>query len=107
MTAATVGRSDRPQGRHGLHGGEGEVVAGDRLGPRPGVFGDLPGQLPRIHRLPAMLGGEELPRHLGADPGPVRRRHRPIPGQTGRLVDGGDPFRDLDPKRAHITVEDS
>ena len=97
---------DRPQRRHRLHRGEGQVVAGNRLGPRPGVFGDLPGQLPRIHRLPAMLRGEELACHLGADPGPVRRRHRPIPGQTGRLVDGGDPFRHLDPERADVAVED-
>ena len=53
-----------------------------------------------------MLGAKELPRHLGAHPGPVRRRHRPIPGQTGRLIDGGDPFRDLDPERADVAVED-
>ena len=70
---------DRRQGRHGLHRGEGQVVAGDRLRPRPRVFGDLTGHLPRIHRLAAMLGTKELPRDLGADPGPVRRRHRPIP----------------------------
>ena len=53
-----------------------------------------------------MLGTEELPRDLGADPGPVRRRHRPIPRQTDRLIDGGDPFRDLNPERAHVAVED-
>jgi hypothetical protein len=49
-----------------------------------------------------MLRDEEFPRDLGADPGPVRGRDRPIPGQTGRLIDRGDPFRDLDPERADI-----
>jgi hypothetical protein len=36
-----------------------------------------------------MLRDEEFPRDLGADPGPVRGRDRPIPGQTGRLIDRG------------------
>ena len=84
---------DGPQGRHALDGGKGEIVAGDRLGARPRLFGDLPGQLPRIDRLPAMLGAKELRRHLRAHPGPVRRRYRPIAGQTGILIDGGGDLR--------------
>ncbi len=39
-------------------------------------------------------------------PGPVDGRHRPVPGQTSGLVEGGDPFRHLDPERADITVDD-
>jgi hypothetical protein len=58
--------SDRPQRRHRLYGGERQVIAGDCLRSRPGVFSDLPGQLPGIKRLAAMLGDKELPGDLGA-----------------------------------------
>ena len=91
---------DRPQRRHRLHRGERQVVAGDRLGPRPGVLRDLSRQLPGIHRLPAMLGHEELPRHLGPHPRPIRSRQRRVGRQPGRLVERGDAFRHLDPERA-------
>ena len=97
---------DRPQRRHALHRGEGQVIAGDRLGPRPGMLGDRGGQLPGILRPASVLGNEELPGHLGADPGPIRRRHSPVPGQPGGLVEGGDPFRHLDPERRHIRLVD-
>ena len=97
---------DRPQRRDALHWGEGQVIAGDRLGPRPGMLGDRGGQLPGILRLAAVLGDEELPCHLGADPGPIRSRHSPVTGQPGRLVEGGDPFRHLDPERRHIRLVD-
>ena len=65
---------DRPQRRHRLHRGERQVVAGDRLCARPRVLRDLARQLAGIDRLPAMLGAEELPRHLGPDPRPISRR---------------------------------
>jgi hypothetical protein len=97
---------DRPQRRHALHRGEGQVIAGDRLGPRTGVLGDRGGQLPGILRLASVLGGEELPRHLGADPGPIRHRYRPVTGHPGRLVQRGDPLRHLNPERRHIRLAD-
>jgi hypothetical protein len=53
-----------------------------------------------------MLGDKELPGHLSANPSPVPGRHRRITGQTGRLVDGRDPFRDLTPERAHLAIQD-
>jgi hypothetical protein len=48
-----------------------QVIAGDRLGPRPGVLGDRGGQLPGILRRASVLGNEEPLGHLGADPGPM------------------------------------
>ena len=42
------------------------------------VFRDLPGQFPRIDRLPAMLGVKNSPCHLSPHPGPVSRRDRGI-----------------------------
>ena len=78
--AAAVDRSATAHSADTLHRGEGQVIAGDRLGPRPGMLGDRGGQLPGILRLAAVLGGEESPCHLGADPGPIRSRHRPVPG---------------------------
>jgi hypothetical protein len=98
--------SDRPQRRHRLHGGERQVIAGDCLRSRPGVFSDLPGQLPGIKRLAAMLGDKELPGDLGAHLCPVCDRHRPVPRQTGRLIDPSDPFRDFTPEWADVMVED-
>ena len=65
-------RGDRPQRAHGLDGGEGQVVPADRGRPRPRVFGDGPGQLAGVDRVPVVFVAEELQRDLGADPGPVR-----------------------------------
>ena len=76
--------SDRPQGRHRLHRGERQVVTRNRLRPWPGVFRDLPRQLPRVNRLPAMLGQEELAGHLGPHPRPIRGRQRRVGRQAGR-----------------------
>jgi hypothetical protein len=97
--------SDRPQRRHRLDWREGQVIAGDCLRSRPGVFGDLPGQLPGIRRLAAMLGDKELPGDLGAHLCPVGGRHRPVPRQTGRLINPGDPFRDFTPECADVMVD--
>jgi hypothetical protein len=43
--AACFQVGDRPQRRHALHWREGQVIAGDRLGPRPGMLGNGGGQL--------------------------------------------------------------
>ena len=72
---------DRPQRRDGLDGGERQVIAGDRIGPRSGQPRDDSGQFPRTIRVPAMLSSEVSGGHLGADPSPDRCRHRPIPRQ--------------------------
>ena len=78
---------DRPQRRDGLHRGERQVVAGDRLCPWPGVLGDLRGQLPRIVRLAAVLGGEELavPPRSAPGPDPPRASARP-PGRPAAVL---------------------
>ena len=65
---------DRPQGRHRLDRGEGQVIAGNRLGARTRLLGDGGGDLAGIDRIAAMLGSEELPRHLGTDLRPKCRR---------------------------------
>ena len=65
---------DRPQRRHRLDRGEGQVIAGNRLGARTRLLGDGGGDLAGIDRIAAMLGSEELPRHLGADLRPHRLR---------------------------------
>ena len=75
---------DRPQGRHRLHRRERQVIPGNRLCSWPRVFRDLPRQLPGIDRLPAMLGEEELPGHLGPHPRPVSGRDRGVGRQAGR-----------------------
>ena len=67
---------DRPQGRHRLHRGEGQVIAGNRLGARTRLLSDSGGDLAGIDRIAAMLGSEELPRHLGADLRPQYRGDR-------------------------------
>ena len=65
---------DRPQRRHRLDRGEGQVIAGNRLGARTRLLGDGGGDLAGIDRIAAMLGSEELPRHLGTDLRPKCRR---------------------------------
>ena len=65
---------DRPHARHRLDRGEGQVIAGDRLGARSRLLGDGGGDLAGIDRVAAMLGSEELPRHLGTDLRPKCRR---------------------------------
>jgi hypothetical protein len=62
--------SDRPQGRHRFHRGERQVVTRHRLRPGPGVFRDLPRQLPCIDRLAAMR------REKNSRPTSVRTRAR-------------------------------
>ena len=84
---------ERPQRGDALHRGEGEVVAGDRGGLLPGRAGDEPGQLTRVRRGPAELGGEQLGGDFGADPGPLGRRHRPVPRQARVGVPGFEPLR--------------
>jgi hypothetical protein len=64
---------DRPQRRHRLHRGEGQVIAGDRLGARTRVLGDGGGDLAGINRVAAMLSFEEFLRDFGADSRPNRR----------------------------------
>ena len=97
---------DRPQRRHRLHRRERQVVAGDRLCPRPRVFRDLPGQLPRIHRRPAVLGDEELAGHLGPHPRPVSRRDRRVGRQPVARVERRDPLGHLEPERRSVVVDD-
>jgi hypothetical protein len=65
---------DRPQGRHRLDRGERQVIASHRLGTRTRLFSDGGGDLTGIDRIAAMLGSEELPRHLGAHTCPKCRR---------------------------------
>ena len=97
---------DRPQGRDGLHRGEGQVIAGNCLGSRPRVFRDLPGQLPGIHRLSAMLGPEKLTGHLGPHPRPFSCRQRRVGRKAGCRLDRPDAFRHLEPERADDTIDD-
>ena len=65
---------DRPQRRHRLHRGEGQVIAGNGLGARTRLLSDGGGDLASIDRVAAMLSSEELPRHLGTDLRPKCRR---------------------------------
>ena len=67
---------------------------------------DRPRQLPGIYWWPAMLGREQLPRHLGPYPGPLGRRDWPVRRQPRLLVERGDPFRHLNPKPARFGVGD-
>ena len=97
---------ERPQRRDAFDRGEGEVVAGDRGRLWAGVFGDRGGEFPRILRWPAVLGGEELGRHLGAHPGPFAAWNRPVAGQAGGRIEVGDPLGNLDPKRRDVVVVD-
>jgi hypothetical protein len=97
---------DRPQTRHRLHRREGQVIPGNCLGPRPGVFRDLPRQLPSVNRLTAMLGLEELAGHFGPHPRPIRCRQRCVGRQAGCGIDSRDAFRDLEPERADDTIND-
>jgi hypothetical protein len=98
--------SDRPQGRDRLHRRERQVIACNRLGSWPRVFCDLSRQLPGIDCLPAMLGQEELPGHLGPHPCPICSRQRRVRRQAGCRVDRRDAPGDLEPERADIAVND-
>ena len=98
---------DRPQRRDAFDRGEGEVVAGDRGRLWAGVFGDRGGEFPRVLRWPAVLGGEELRRHLGAHPRPFVPWNRPVARQAGSRIEVGDPLGYLDPKRRNVVVDRS
>jgi hypothetical protein len=98
--------SDRPEGRHRLHRGERQVITRDRLGPGPRVLGDLSSQLSGIHRLPAMLGQEELTGHRGPHPCPIRGRQRRVGWEAGCRIDRRDASGHLEPERADDTIDD-
>ena len=51
-----------------------------------------------------MLTAEELPRHLGPDPGPLRGRQRSPCRPVGGLVDRGEPCRNLTPEGAVVPI---
>jgi site-specific recombinase XerC len=55
--------------------------------PRPGFFAAFMATSVRIRR-------------------PIRHRYRAVAGQPGGLVEGGDPFRHLDPERRHVRLVD-
>ena len=86
-------RGDRPQGGHRLHRGERQVEPGDRRRTPAGTAGARnPDSSCRVQRVPAVLFGEHLPGHLGADPGPVLRRDRPVLRQPVDLVPRPEPL---------------
>jgi len=95
---------DRPQRRHRLDRGEGQVIAGNRLGVRTRQFGDGRGDLAGIDRVAAMLCSEDLPRDLGADPRPIGRRDGVISQPPCRPVPCRDPPRHLDPEGTDIAA---
>jgi hypothetical protein len=97
---------DCPQCGHRLHRREGQVITRDRLRAWPRILGDLPGQLPRIDRLPAMLSVEELTGYLSPHPGPVSRRDRGVGRPSQCRVERRDALGHLDPKRSQIVVDD-
>ena len=70
---------DRPQRRHRLHRGEGQVIAGNRLGARTRLLSDSRGDLAGIHRIAAMLwlGRTPAPPRYGPAPEAPRRLTRP------------------------------
>jgi hypothetical protein len=88
---------DRPQRRHRLDRGEGQVIAGNRLGPWTRLLSDDGSDLARIDRIAAMLCSEELPRHLAADLRPRCRGDWLVRLLPRRLL-GGNPLRYLDPE---------
>jgi hypothetical protein len=57
---------DRPQGRHRLDRGEGQVMARHGLGARPRLLGYGGGELASIDWIAAILSFEEFLRHLRA-----------------------------------------
>ena len=67
-------------------------------GGRPGVPGDERGQLTRVLRRAAVLGGEHVPPDVGADPGPLRGGQRPVPRHPQRRVDLRAAAGHLDPE---------
>ena len=97
---------DRPQGRDRLHRGERQVITGNCLCSRPGVFRDLSRQLPGVDRLPAMLGEEELAGHLGPHPRPICSRQRRAGRQAGRRIDRREASGHFEAERADVTIND-
>jgi hypothetical protein len=93
---------DRPQARHRLNRGEGQVIAGNGLGARPRLLSDGPGDLAGIDRITAMLCSEELPRHLGTDLRPKCRRDRLVSELSGGRLSGGNSLRHLDPESVDL-----
>jgi len=69
---------DRPQRRHRFDRGEAQVEPGDGGSRRPGMAGDERGQLAGVLRGTAVLPGEHVPADVGAHPGPLRGRQRPV-----------------------------
>jgi hypothetical protein len=96
---------DCPQRRDRLHRRERQVIPGNGLCLRPGVFRDLARQLPGIDRLPAVCGQEKLAGHLGPHSGPICGRQRRVGRQVGRAVDHGNAPGDLKPERAYVAVD--
>jgi hypothetical protein len=97
---------DRPQRRHRLDRREGQVKAGNRLGARTRRLGDGRGDLAGIDRITVMLRSEELPRHLGADPRPIRCGDWLVSQLSARGLLRGNPFRQLNPECADIAGVD-
>jgi hypothetical protein len=93
---------DRPQRRHRLHRGEGQVITGNRVGTRTRLLSDGGRDFAGIDRIAAMLCSEEFPRHLGTDPRPQCRRDRFVREVSGRRVQRRNPLRYLDPEGADI-----
>jgi hypothetical protein len=93
---------DRPQRRHRLDRGEGQVIAGNRLGARTRLLSDGGGDLAGIDRAAAMPLPEELPRHLGTDLRPQCRRDGLVRELAGGHPPRGNPLRHLDPEDADI-----
>jgi hypothetical protein len=65
---------DRPEGRNRLHRGERQVIPGNCVCPRAGVFRDLACEFPGVDWLPTMLGQEEFTGDLSPYPRPLASR---------------------------------
>jgi hypothetical protein len=97
--------SDRPQRRHRLHRGEGQVISSRRLCPRPRAFRDLPSQLSGADRLSAILSKEELAGYLRPYLGPICSWQRRADGQPGCGIDRRHAFRHFEAERADLAIE--
>jgi hypothetical protein len=85
---------DRPQRADALDGGEGQVVAGDRVRAGSRVLGDGRGDLAGVDRVPAELLPEELDGDLGADPRAVLQGAGASWRRPRCTLMRGDPLRD-------------